>query len=285
MFRGTDASFIIRNIQKNHPNGEGYSFNDTVGGQKLFISEKVRTISGTKYGTFDDMQTVLIEGSSVLDMDDGISLSGSNMIIFSISKFFMGSTDVGFTGIDFGSAIIQSCEVDNFICNGPSGAIGISGLASSGNIPAGRTATVKNSEFGGGLTPLQNLDSSDVRWIFRDNTLIPDSITDALLSLNGNATATVISTIDTPVLVAGTWVVERSSRMTCTTAGRATFDREVDEVMPVDVIVYVEPVSGTNILITAYIALNGSVITNSEKQVSVSAGTPLPASIPWQINL
>jgi hypothetical protein len=58
----------------------------------------------------------------------------------------------------------------------------------------------------------------------------------------------------------------------------------VDEVMPVDVIVYVEPVSGTNILITAYIALNGSVITNSEKQVSVSAGTPLPASIPWQIN-
>lgn len=282
MFTGTDATFSIRRIQKNHPTAQGYSFTDTVGGQKLFIEEEVRTVSGTKYGTFNDMQTVLIENSSALDVDDGIDIQGINNTILSFSKLFMQSTSATFKGIDFGTAISRTIEVDNLIIEGPAGSIGISGLAGSGNVPAGRLATVKSSEFGANVTPLQNITNSDVRWSFKDNTPISDTITDALLSLNSNATATVITTASTPVKIAGTWVVERESRTTGTTGGRVTFNSERDEVLPIDGAVFVEPVSGTNKLIKCYFALNGAIIANSGQQIKTDAGNPLSIPMTWQ---
>ena len=78
IFTGTDASFTIQDIAIDHPSSQAFSFTDNIGGAKLFIASKVRNYTGLKYGTFNNMQTVLIEGSSALAMDDGISLTGSS---------------------------------------------------------------------------------------------------------------------------------------------------------------------------------------------------------------
>jgi hypothetical protein len=285
MFTGTDASFTIQDIAIDHPNSQAFSFTDNIGGAKLFIASKVRNYTGLKYGTFNNMQTVLIEGSSALAMDDGISLTGSSQIIVSVDKLFMGSSSATFKGLDLGSSISQTIEMSDFIVNAPSGAYGISGLTSSGNVPSGRLAMVSNSEFGGGLTPLQNITTDDIRWQFSNNTPIPDTFADAFLSMRANATATTIAAINTPVKVAGIWVIERQSIFTCTTAGRATYNGERDIVIPVDITLSAAPVSGTNKTVKIYLAKNGTAIANSEMLSRIDSGDSKNISTMWQLSI
>jgi len=285
MFNIVDASFVIRYMQLNHPNAQGYSMTDTVGGNFAFLSDNVRHLSGTKYGTFNDPQTVLIEVGAAFAFNDGLSFTGSNILINSIDKLFIGSTDVGFKAIDLGASVSQTTEYRDVTANAPAGAFGISGLVSSGNIPTGRLAMVNNCEFGGGMAALENITNEDIRWNFKDNSPIPDTIVDAMVSLNGNATETVITTINTPVLVAGTWVVERDSLFTATTGGRVTYIGERDIVLPIDVTATINSASGTNKNIHAYVALNGTIIANSGKQNRVGVTDPRNTSVLWQLSM
>jgi hypothetical protein len=285
MFNITDASFVIRLMQITHPNAQGYNFTDTVGGTFVFLSDNVRHLAGTKYGTFNDPQTMLIQVGAAFVMDQGIEVTGSNILINSIDKLFIGSTSATFKAIDLGSSIAQTTEFRDITSNAPSGAFGISGLVSSGNIPTGRLAMVTNCEFGGGMTALENITNEDIRWSFNNNTPIPDTIVDAMVSLNDNSTETVIAVVDTPVLTAGTWVCERDSLFTCTTGGRITYVGERDIVLPIDITVTVNSASGTNKDIHAYLALNGTVIANSGKQGRVGATDPQNISVLWQLNM
>lgn len=286
MFTGTDASFTIRDIRIDHPNGNGFNFTDNVGGQKLFINSFVRTNSGVKYGTFNNMQTVLIDSSSTLDMDDGVTITGANNQITSIDKFFIGTTSASCIAIELDSTFRSpTVEINDMVVSGVPGTIAISGLAASGNIPAGSIAQVTNCEFLGGITILQNIQVNDIRWSFQNNAGLADTLEDCLLSLNNNATATTISVASTPVKVAGTFVVERASKYTGDTTGRATYDGERDFVTPVDIVTTIEAASGSNKDIKVYLALNGSVIANSGKNNRVGAGDPKSTTALWQLSL
>lgn len=285
MFTGTDASFTIKECRIDCPNAQVFSFTDTVGGTFLFLMETVRIVSAAKFGTFNNMQTVLINSVSSLDVGDGISLTGSNMIIFSINKLFLGSTSATFEGIDFGTTISQTIEIDDFICSGGAGSIGIKGASLSANIPTGKLATVSGCDFSGVTTPLSGITTNDIRWRFRGNSNISDTIIDTLLSMSNNATVTTISTVSTPVLVAGTWVVEQASLMSGTTAGRATFNSEVAKRLPVSIVADVEPATSGNKLIKLYLAKNGSIIANSGRQVLADSTNPLNVGITWQLDL
>jgi hypothetical protein len=100
--------------------------------------------------------------------------------------------------------------------------------------------------------------------------------------MQSNATATVIAVAGTPVLVAGTWVVERSSQMTGTTAGRLTYDGGKDATLPITGSFTVEPVSGGAVNISIEVAIDGSVVPNSKRTANSSAGNPASITIPWQ---
>lgn len=285
MFNITDASFVIRLMQISAPNAQYYNFVDTVGATFAFLSDNVRHIGGTKYGTFDKAQTVLITVGAAFGITQGITISGTVGLIVSIDKLFISSTSTSFKGVDLGSSISQTTELRDFIVDAPSGAFGISGLAASGNIPSGRLAMVNNCEFGGGMTALENITNTDIRWNFTGNSPIPDTIVDAMASLNANATETVIAVANTPVKIAGTWVVERESLFDVDTAGRLTYLGERDVVLPLDASITVNSASGTNKDITAYLALNGTIITNSGQIGRVGATDPTNLSVLWQQNL
>jgi len=285
MFTGSDVSFIIKDIQISHPSAQGFNFTDTVGNVFLYINTNVRTVSGTKYGTFNNMQTVFITGSSSLDMDDGVTFTGANQTVCSFNQFFMQSTSASFIGADLGTSIALTWEFTDLILVAPAGAIGIKGAASSANVTANAVATVTGGNFAGIATPLNGITNEDIRWRFQDNSGIRDTIIDALLSLTANATATTIGTISTPVLVAGTWVVEDTSLMTGTTAGRVTFNAELTRRLPVLIVADVEPASGTNNLIKLYLAKNGTIITASGRQVKADAANPLNVAVSWQLDL
>lgn len=285
MFSGTDVSFTVREVVLDSPNAETFNFEDTVGGVKLFVANSTRVNSCTKLGTFDDLQTVQFINSATVLSDDGITVTGSNVLILSIDKLAMTSTDASFIGIDIGTSVIANIEMDNLYMNGPTGSIGISGTTASGNVPSGQIATLSNSSFVGNLTPLSGISSDDIRWLFSRNTPIPDTLEDALVSLTSNATETVISTSSTPVKATGTWVVQRASHFTADTTGKVTYKGERTLTVPVDISTTISAASGSNKDIAIYLAVNGTVISATALSNLVGSGDPRNTGITWQVSL
>lgn len=285
MFLIADANFSIAEINITSTTAtQIYSATDTVGSNFVFIQRSVNIVSCKKIGTFTDLLSVTSRFTQCLNADDGITISGTNGNVVTIFELALISTSATFKGVDFGSSTPINVELRDLLFVAPAGAFGISGLASSGNIPTGSIAEVKGCSFSGGMTDLQNIASTDIRWRFEDNFPTSDTITDAILSLTSNATETVIAASSTPVKVLGTFVDEVASLFTMDTTGRATYVGERDVRLPVDVNASVKAASGVNKGIRIYVALNGTEITNSGKSNIVDATDTRNTSIPWQLN-
>jgi hypothetical protein len=288
MFTGVDVSAVFDNVRLSAPSCTEYfdfSSPTTVGGD-IVNFRAVLLITGGGVGTFNDLQSLSMIDVAGFLVGTGITAAGTtNWSILSLDKTGFSSSSASYIGCDLGSSVHQTLEFNDCIFRAPAGAEGIKGLASSGNVTANNLATVINTEFSGGLDPLTNITTSDIRWDFRGNAGVKDTITDALLGFNNNATETVISITSTPVIVNATWVCERESKFTCTTGGRATYDGERDGTFPADVAVGLVASGGGSKDATVYIAVNGSVITNSGRTVQTSGSTPRTLSIPWQLDL
>jgi hypothetical protein len=129
---------------------------------------------------------------------------------------------------------------------------------------------------------LATISPDDDQWEFQLNDDIANTRADGLLSMQGNGTNTVIAVAGTPVLVAGTWVVERASQMTGTTAGRLTHDAIKAATQPITTSVTVVPVSGGTVDVSAEIAIDGTVVSGSKRTASAASGSPTSITIPWQ---
>jgi len=284
MFTGTNESFYMNNASIDPGIGnEAFALTDNTTHTSKLLIENTQVNNCLRWGTFDGALLIEVTNSNSPNAVDGCVFVGTNGVIISFSKWAMTSTSATFKGIDLGSATATVLEFQNLFFVAPSGAFGISGLANSGNVPTGRLAMVNNSEFLGGMTDLENISTSDTRWNFRDNNPTADTFADAMLSLNNNATETVISSSSTPVLVLGTWVVEGVSQFTGTVAGRATYNAERVIPSPISITATVSAASGTNKDIKIYLAINGSIVANSGKSNKVGSGDPKNTTVLWQI--
>ena len=284
-FTGVDVNCLISYIAINAPSAKLFDISSPTSG-KTFGLDVVTVVACDSVGDFNDLRSLNVDNLGVFSANDGITVSGtSNWSVFSLTKTRIESTSATFAGIDFTTSTHKTLEIIDPIIRAPSGAVGITGLASSGNITANEVATVTSGEFTGGLTPLSTISSDDVRWEFQGNAGITDSLSDALIGFNGNTTETVISTINTPVVTNAVWAEEAARRFTSTSGGRLTYDSEQTKHFPVDVAVGVISVGGGSTDITTYLALNGSVIANSGRTVNASGSKPRTLSIPWQLDL
>ena len=215
---------------------------------------------------------------------DGITFSGT----FGAFGHFSGLMTVnGGSLYGLSTAVFVFFTADTSIAVIGAGAIGISGLTGSGNIASGGEGRVINGSISGAGTPVSGISVDDSGWVFSNNNNFQSSRTDSLLSMQGNATATTITAASSDgtnsVLAAGTWVVEKSSRMTSTTAGRVTFPGDSDERLPVIATLSIEPATGSNISLSVYVAINGAAVASSRRAIKVSAGTPLNITALWQL--
>jgi len=185
----------------------------------------------------------------------------------------------GGTLFNFGSATFDAILLDVILANLNAGTTLISGAAASANINAGGTAVVTRMLTQGAGTILSTISVDDALWNFFHNDDIADTRPDGLLSMQGNATETIIAVAGTPVLVAGTWVVERTSQFTGTTAGRLTYNGGKDATLPISGAFTVEPASGGAVNISIEVAVNGSVIPNSKRTQSTSPALPPAAAM------
>ena len=95
----------------------------------------------------------------------------------------------------------------------------------------------------------------------------------AAVSMAGNATATVIASTATPVKVVGTFVVgDVSTGWTASTNGRITHTGQTSRHI-VNAVVTLDTASGSNHLISLFIAKNGTVISTKMTD-TVSSGLP-----------
>lgn len=285
VFKGTDVDFFINNISIDAGiSNTAFEFNDTVGGVRRFIAENVQVISCGVWGKFTDMRLTQATNCSGENANKGIQIFGTNNLILSINQFALLSTSASFVGVDLGSAIAPVIEFDDMFFTGVAGGVGISGLASNGNVPSNRLARVNGCEFLGGITDLSGITRDDVRWVFRDNTPTQDTLRDSLIYSSSSLTTT-ISVAETYVKVNATWAEDSASGFSSDSTGKITSNLERAIKVPVDVALSVAPSTGTNKTIRARIALNGTTLPNTTITVNTDSGNATPIKIPWQINI
>lgn len=269
----------ISMITLTNPNGDLFDF--TGSATASFIMSQVVSFAFQDVGTFNNTSSGTMRTCAFFGGVNGITFTGTGS-----GQWIIEATGFnGFSGkaLDFGSATFQTISIATTAFTGLGGSTSISGLTASGNIST--RASITGCTFNGAGTALSGITNDDLKYVFFGNFGVQDTKEDALISLNGNATATTISAANTPVLVAGTWVVERESFFTCTTGGRCNYIGEKDLVVPVDISATIASASGTNKDIHAYLALNGAVIANSGKQARVGATDPSNIGVIWQLEL
>jgi hypothetical protein len=277
LFTMVNTTNRIHNVTVNATNGRLFNWSST-GGQQLRVSD-VQS-SSDKYGIFAGVNSILrFTNVSPSITTDGLEFSGSfASVLWEVS----GAGINGGAFFRLGTAQFNSILVDKVLMTLAGGTEFINGLPNSGNISAGGLGTVLLTRIGGAGTPLVGVTPDDALWEFFHNDEIPDTRPDALLSMQGNAVATVISTTNTPVLVAGAWTIKSVSQMTGDIDGRTVYIGGKDAKLPVTYSVSVEPVSGTNIKMSAYVAIDGVVDTDSKRSGTASSGSPSSITIPWQ---
>lgn len=288
MLTGVDKDIFIDGLKLDAPNGgEYFNFSDTVAQTHVFNMQNCIGVSAGKYGTFTDLLGVNINNANCLDADDGLTITGPDNFVVSLTRFFIDMTgnvaSPGPIGLDLGTSVSDNIALRDVIMQGGANATGISGLPNSGNVTAGEVATVESCAFVGGIVPLAGITEDDIRWVFANSANVKDTEPDALASMNGNATATTIAAPSTPVLVAGTWTEQDVSHFTSDANGRVTYVGERPINLPIDVTVALAPVSGTNKLLKIFVAKNGTVINDTGTRRRADSGDPAAVSTVWQL--
>jgi hypothetical protein len=253
--------------------GPASTFRDSV----IEISNVGIGTTNCSLGTVTDVHTLSVSGLLASSLTQGIALAG-NINALLIEQSIIG----GAICIDLGTARLTAARISKVTLSGQTG---IKGDFGGGNIVADSVGEITGCEFGFTTTPLDTITTDDARWAFRDNGGIKDTLKQGLLSLTNNALATTISVASTPVLVAGTWVVQAESHFDCTVGGRAKYLSERDGNIEVGVSCSLEPASGINKDIAIYIAKNGTVVNETKIVRRTDAGNPGAVSTIWSLDI
>ena len=270
MLSWANVDVQIANLRLSCPNGRvwaGVNATEVVRMQSLSIEACDRV------GSFTSTVSTSIRMTFVACLDittDGIAFDGQ-FTAFAHQSGLMRNTAGSL--YDLGTATFLFFDASTVVSVIGAGAVGITGLANSGNIALGGKGHIASCNFLG-TTPLVGLSVDDDNWFFTTNNGIADSKTSALLTMEGNTTETVIAASSTDgsnaVLVAGTWVVQKQSKLAGTTGGRVTYAQSTGSNLSATVTLEVSPASGGTISISAYTVVNGVVDTASKQTVEAS---------------
>jgi hypothetical protein len=279
MFTVSDKTVRVANMTISCANGRIWNWTCT--SLSVMRMNDVSIGACDKFGLFTGVSGILrfTNVSPAAITTDGLEFVGDfDSLLYEVSA----STVNGGALFNLGTATFDSFIADTILATLAGGTNLISGAASSANINSGGIGLINTMRISGAGTPLSGISVDDALWEFRHNDDIPDTRPDGLLSMQSNATNTVIAASGTPVLVAGTWVVERSSQMTGTTAGRLTYNGGKNATLPITTSVTVVPASGGSIDVSAEIAVDGTVVPGSKRTSAAASGTPTSITIPWQ---
>ena len=273
-FTGSDVSFIISNIALLCFSEKIFDLTSS-DGSHTFGVENLTIGVCDECGTINNFRSFNVDNIGVFSCNQGFTFTGTDQQALSANKVRFESGNSSFVGFDLTNSIHQTLNISTAIFMMVDGGVGISGLADSANISADYVATVTNSEFIGSSTPLSGIDHKDGRFEFAGNSGVQDSISDALITITGNATETVISAASSDgsnaVKMAGTWTDVDLSRFSSDGTGRLTYTREKTEKLPIDVTISILAAAGGDKQVAAYLAINGVIIEATGMQETASS--------------
>lgn len=286
MFKGVNKFFSVDNVSIRCANGTLNDWTDTTPKKNSVIEYTGVTFKQIKHcGLSTDIRQLRYFACVMEDIiTTGHTYAGDIEQMFSGDSDFVNNSptpvfNLGTAKFDLIWAIDYQVKLVN-----ASGSF-ISGLVDSGNINTGGLGQLVIGLFLGPGTPLVNVSVDDVLWNFRDNNKIADTRPDALIFLLNNTTNTVITTVNTPVVILGTYTEHLASQFTTTAAGRITYNGVKPLTAPIAVTITASTVSGGDKDVTFYIAKNGSIIANSGISNNIKLANKNNTAIVWQETL
>lgn len=118
--------------------------------------------------------------------------------------------------------------------------------------------------FSGGATYISGITSDDNKALWVNNTGIGNSSSTALMTMQGNATATTVTAQGTAYLASGTTTLDAAvtSKFSMPQSNRLTYDGAINRQFRCTAIITCT--SGNNVQVGSYFAKNGSLILSSE---------------------
>lgn len=247
----------------------GCQFNDMTIGSCANIA----SVNGASYIYFFDTYCTFAAS--------GVTVTGTVSDFISIPNSFFTSSAGAVLDIS-GATLVQALAInDNRIM-----LLGASSLfiSANGDANINLTAGIGNNRINnsGGGAILSGVSTANTKWSFSENDLLRDSRPIGAVSLTSNATATVISTINTPVLVAGTWTSQATSLFSTTAAGRITSTNPKSARCTIEASGSVLMAAGGNNAVTLYLYKNGSIVSAARCQTTTDASDPRVLSLTWQ---
>lgn len=257
MFLLEDSSFFLFQFGFLCPNADIFDYKSPLVTTSIVGINQVSCFACQGFGVIDDPNQLFIDTFTMFNAQQGIVLSGSsNWEILSLTRVRINSLNPAFVGLDFGSSVHRTVEVDNFKPVSTTGSIGVSGLSNGANMTSGFVASVTNSELTDVDTPLQNITIDDIRFTFKDNAGIGNSTINANPYLT-QATTVTINTIGTYEKInAGNWSSTNDSRISVSVDGDAVNLLEQPIRVQVNASVTLEKVGGGADLVTARLVYN-----------------------------
>lgn len=286
MFKSVNDSNKITMIRLNSPNADLFEYTGSTDYIFQFVDASVTACEGI--GAISDFQAIQINNISFENNSvSGLGLAGTNGVMLMNGNLIIQAAG---TSIDLGTATFTGLSIDTNFVGLDASATFLDGAASSANMVAGATGTVINTKNLTGLgTMLATISPDDAQWEFQLNDDIANTRPDALAVLIANATETVITASSTDgsnaVLIAGTWIEERSSQYAVTAAGRLTYLGAKTAVLPITASFTAKMASGGSNSAKFYIAKNGVVIANSGAQNDLNSSATSRTTLPWQLSL
>jgi len=283
--KSLDGDFSVLSVGLDCANGTLLDFEDISAPQTSRGTFDTVTIdSCDKLGRVKNVASLVFTNTRIGSViTDGINFEG---LIPIFAYEFIATVVNGGTLFELGTATFNIFDVASFNIFVGAGTTFISGLTDSGNIVAGGQAQILDGRLSGTGTDLTGVSvRDDILWKFDNINRIQDTNPEALLHFQGNATETVISTINTPVKVNAVWTIDSESFFTGDTTGKVIYDGIKDLSVPIDISVRLFAAGGGTQDVTVYLALNGSIISGSGRGVEVSGTKGQNVSIPWQREL
>jgi hypothetical protein len=221
----------------------------------------------------------------------GLKFLGTTGGIFGLSNPFIFNMGNGII-FDLGTVVFEKIDIqDPVIFNTNPSATFISGLPDSGNISSvgtGGTGTVRDGQINGSIVEFSGIDSDDDRWIFKGNNTIRDTRRDAIVSTQGNTTATTISALSQPEKMVSVFSELRASGFSSDATGTITNTQTKGVVAPVTMSISGRMDSSTDKDCIFYIAKgvapldSSDIITETAIEISLHRTKTYSATLVWQ---
>lgn len=279
MFTWVNSTVDFESLRCDAPLGSYFSGNSASNLSAAFIIRQCSFDNCVSIGTVGDTFAVRWTDAGFANVTTGgLLFTGSQGFVLLEASFI---NQISGILLDLGTATFDGFTLIDSVVITTGTATMLNGLPDSGNINTDGIGTIVNNRGKGNLD-ITNINPDNALWQFALNDNSPDTRPDTLLSMQSNATNTVISSAGVAVLVAGTWIVEETSQMTGDVNGRATYNAGKGAKLPLTASVTIEPVSGGSQDMGIFIAINGVPVANSKRVTATSSGSPATLDAHWQ---